>query len=294
MLQTPVGKTQVRKRRGPHPTEKVVVQRVGRALEQAGRNLHIGQDYENDDVNDDVEERTSSSPPPNVRLVNIRETRYFAAGWAVIGFVLWWIYAAFILVNMNYTYGYTQMRLPPSPGPFNSSRYGFPWAMSYMLWFNLLGPLTLLAGLAEIQYKSRLTINFALSWLLLFVNAFAFCALLGIWIGYCNQGYSFGSPCDDPRNCCVNYGSSLGMAYCPTASGCTPGVSWSQLSRWNPFFLSFLWSLFFALYCFFSLSVNQQVRGTIRSQSDANLMLGESEGGPPPGVDASDNNNNNN
>jgi len=75
MLQTPVGKTQVRKRRGPHPTEKVVVQRVGRALEQAGRNLHIGQqDYENDDDNDDrgEEERTL----PNVRLVNIRETRY--------------------------------------------------------------------------------------------------------------------------------------------------------------------------------------------------------------------------
>jgi hypothetical protein len=281
MLQTPVGKPQVRRRKGGGglATERAVVQRVGRALEQVGRELHIGQQQDGEDV---VEVDEQTSPPTtttNVRVVNIRETRYFAAGYAALGFVLWWIYAAFILVNMNYTYGYTQMRLPPSPGPFNSSRYGFPWAMSYMLWFNLLGPLTLLAGLAEIQYKSRLTANYALTWLLMFANVFAFLALLGIWIGYCNQGYSFGSPCDDPRNCCVNYGSSLGIAYCPTASGCTPSVTWSQLSRWNPFFLSFLWSLFFALYCFFSLSINNQLRRTIRSQADAALMLGDSEGG---------------
>lgn len=276
MLQPPIGKPELRKRKGQGVS---VIQRVGRALEHVGRTLHIGQDYE-DEEGIALDDAVGPSENSNVRLVNIRETRYFAAGWAALGFVLWWIYAAFILVNMNYTYGYTQMRLPPSPGPFNSSRYGFPWAMSYMLWFNLLGPLTMLAGLAEIQYKSRLTANYAINWLLLFANVFAFVALLGIWIGYCNQGYSFGSPCDDPRNCCVNYGSGLGIAYCPTASGCTPSVTWSQLSRWNPFFLSFLWSLFFALYCFFSFSVNTQLRRTIRSQADANLMLGESEGGP--------------
>jgi len=68
MLQTPVGKTQVRKRRGPHPTEKVVVQRVGRALEQVGRNLHIGQqDYEEDEAGDvDVDETRA---PEQVRII---------------------------------------------------------------------------------------------------------------------------------------------------------------------------------------------------------------------------------
>jgi hypothetical protein len=242
-----------------------VAQRVGRALER------VGQDLRTDDNKEEEEQEEGGLS--NVRLVNINETRYFGAGYAALGFVLWWIYAAFILVNMNYTYGYTQMRLPPSPGPFNSARYGYPWAMSYMLWFNVLGPLTLLAGLAEIQYKSRLTANYAINWLLLFANVVAFASFLGIWIGYCNQGYSFGSPCDSPLNCCVNFGSSLGMVYCPTASGCTPNVTWSQLSRWNPFFLSFLWSLFFALYSFFGFTVNKQLRKTIRYQSDVQLMI---------------------
>jgi hypothetical protein len=164
------------------------------------------------------------------------------------------------------------MRLSPSPGPFNTARYGYPWAMSYMLWFNILNPITMLAGVAEIQYKSRLKINFAINWLLLFANGLVFVSFLGIWIGYCNNGYSLWSPCDSPLNCCVNFGTTTGTVYCPTASGCTPSVGWSDLSRWNPFFISLLWSMFFFIYCFFTFSVNTTVKKAIRSQSDVDMM----------------------
>lgn len=113
MLEAPVGTKQRRKvgvgsarppplREGTtaavHP---VIFDKIARAFERVGRDLKgqtpIGQLNNDDQGEEDVTE--------NVRLVNIRETRYFSAGFAVIGFVLFWIYASFVLVNMNYTYG---------------------------------------------------------------------------------------------------------------------------------------------------------------------------------------------
>ena len=212
--------------------------------------------------------------PKQLKIVNIRETRYSAGVFCGVGYILCYIYISFILVNMNYTYDFTQMRLPGSPGQFHSSRYGYPWAMSYLLFFNILNPITLMAGVSEIQYKSRLRMNNAFNFLLLVANILAFFSFLGIWIGYCNTGYSFGSPCDSPLNCCVNYASSLGITYCPVTAGCTSTVS---LSRWNPFFISFLWSLFFGLYSFFTFSINSNLRKTFKKYSDVRLMIQDEE-----------------
>lgn len=214
--------------------------------------------------NDSAErERIARDDPLEKRrllVVNTRENRYGAAIFCVFGFLLWWAYAAFILLNSNYTYGFTQFRLPNSPGIFNNARYTYPWALNYMLYWNILGPITLLAAVAEIQYKSRLRIHNTLNVLLTFANIIAFFSFLGIWIGYCNNGWSFGSPCDSPLNCCVNYASGKGITWCPvTGAGCTPAVSSAQLGRWDYFFLSFLWSLFFTIYNFFAFSINRSL-----------------------------------
>lgn len=209
----------------------------------------------------------------NLKLVSIREARFGAAAYAAAGFILFYIYLSFIVLNMNYTYDYTQMRLSPSPGPFHSSRYGYPWAMSYMLCFNVLGPITMMAAVGEIEYRSRLRIHWAFNFLLTLANVVAFFSFLGIWIGYCNTSYSFGSPCMDPRNCCVNFAGGDGPTWCPTASGCTVPYSWSNLSRWDPFFLSFLWSAFFFIYCFFGYTLNSNLAKTIRNNKDIRFYL---------------------
>jgi hypothetical protein len=205
-------------------------------------------------------ERDDPLTKRRLKIVNTRENRYGAAIFCGVGFVLYWAYVSFILLNMNYTYDFTQMRLSNSPDPFNTSRYTYPWAMSYMLFFNILGPVTLMAAVAEIQYKSRLRVHWVINVLLSLANIVGFFSFLGIWIGYCNTGYSFGSSCDSPQNCCVNYGSSLGITWCPVTAGCTPAVTSSQLSRWDPFFLSFLWALFFGIYGFFAFAVNRSLR----------------------------------
>lgn len=238
--------------------------------------VHIG--------NVDEAERIKEDDPLNkkrLKVVNTRENRYGAALFAAIGFILFWSYPAFILLNMNYTYGYTQMRFPNSPGIFNSARYTYPWAMSYMLYWNILGPLTLLAAVAEIQYKSRLRIHNTINILLIFANLVVFFSFLGIWWIYCNNGWSFGSPCDSPLNCCVNFGSSKGITWCPVSGGgCTPSVTSAQLGRWDPFFLSFLWSLFFIIYNFFSFSINdslKKLKNTRFQQQSDRVGLREAE-----------------
>lgn len=262
---------------------------IGDSLSKLGSQLkYIGDDTTanptgTSGATEKEEEENENAPEQNeydpkaLRILNIRETRFMAAGFGVFGYLLNFVYISFILINMNYTYNYTQMRLANSPGPFNNARYGYPWAMHYMLYFNMLGPITLLAAVGEIQHRSRLRINKAINWLLMLANIVAFFSLIGIWIAYCDNGWSFGSPCDDPANCCVNYGSSLGLTYCPVTAGCTYVTSWSQLTRWTPFFLSFLWSLFFGLYTFFSFSVNDALKNTFKRARDYQTLQEEDE-----------------
>lgn len=223
------------------------------------------------------EQEEDAYNPKALRVLNIRETRFMAAGFAGLGYVLNFVYICFILINMNYVYNYTQMRLANSPGPFTNARYGFPWAIHYAMFFNLLSPITLMGAVGEIQHRSRLRLNKAINWVLVLVNIVAFFSLIGIWIVYCDNGWSFGSPCDDPANCCVNYGSSKGITFCPVTSGCTYVTTWSQLLRWTPFFLSFLWSLFFGLYVFFAFSVNDALRDTFRRPKDYLTLLKEND-----------------
>jgi hypothetical protein len=270
-----------------YKNQKHVAALIGDALGELGSKLkYIGNDTAKSALGQEEEEEGAVAngngeqneyDPKALRILNIRETRFMAAGFAVFGYLLNFAYISFILINMNYTYDYTQMRLSNSPGPFNNARYGFPWAIHYAMYFNLLSPITLLAAVGEIQHRSRLRLNKAINWLLVLVNIVAFFSLAGIWIVYCDNGWSFGSPCDDPANCCVNYGSSQGITYCPVTAGCTYVTSWSQLTRWTPFFLSFLWSLFFGLYVFFSFSVNDALRDTFKRARDYQTLLEEDE-----------------
>ena len=206
------------------------------------------------------DEMKYSGDKESLQIIIQRENRYGAAIFCTVGYLLFWAYISFILININYTYNYTQMRLPPSPGPFHSARYNYPWAMSYMLFFNVLNPLLLMEALIGLQYKTRLRIHKVFNALLAIANLIAFFSFLGIWLIYCNNWWSFGSPCDSPLNNCVNFGSSVGQYWSPvTAPGCTPPYSSSQLGRSKYFFLSFLWSLFFFIYCCFGFTVNESL-----------------------------------
>jgi hypothetical protein len=107
MLEPPIT-TPTRRKTAPKTAklDPAILDKIARAFAQVGQNLK-GTRLIGDENGDNETE--------NVRLVNIRETRYFSAGFAVIGFVLFWIYASFVLVNMNYAHGYV-FKQPPAKG----------------------------------------------------------------------------------------------------------------------------------------------------------------------------------
>jgi len=249
-----------------------VHKKVGAVLARAGGDLQAISAQPSLNNDNEEEEPQNVFSIENLRVMNIRGTRYGTAAYVALGYGLCWSYIAFIMINANITYDYTQMRLPPSPGPFYSSRYGYQWGMYYLLVFNLVVPLTLGAGLSEPQYRSRLLMHKAFAIVLIFANVLVFSSLGGIWLFYCNNWYSFGSICDDPANCCNNYVSSWGANFCPVTAGCTYVTGNSQVMRWTPFFLAFLWSVFFGLYAFFSISMNNGLKSAISKYSDVDLL----------------------
>lgn len=232
---------------------------------------------EGDEADPEEEPEQEQEDPYNatvIRKLNIREVRYGAAAFSGLGYVLYFVYFSFILLNLNYSYGYPQMRLNGSPNAFHSSRYSWvPWGTHYALCFNLLGPVTLMAAVGGIQHRGFLRMNWAVSWLLMIVNVVCIFCLGGVWLFYCDTGWSIGSPCDSPANCCINYASSQGTVQCPVTAGCLYITSWSQIYRWTPYFLSFLWSIFFTIWTFFSFTINEGLTQTIKKNRDYRLMV---------------------
>lgn len=217
-----------------------------------------------EDVDNEVTEPEETSPPPprrmsRLRALIMRETRVFSLVYALIGCILWYGFAAFILLNINIINGYPSFRLPPSPGPFQTMRYGFVWSMFYLMWFNWLSPIMLLLCVILPRSRVILTFQFTVNLLLILANVIVFFVLLGIMIGYCNSWSSFGSPCNSPLNCCVNGGSSWALGWCPTIS-CTPAVSFTQLVAFQPVYLSFLFAVFFFLWDLFAIGLNELLR----------------------------------
>ena len=236
--------------------------RIGSALLRKRR--HIGSDSEQVLETKEAKEEEEEVAPPRpvgstrdrLKALIKREERIVTLVWSLLGCILWYGWAGFILLNVNIPCGYNSMRLPPSPGPYYCSRYGFQWGLFYFMWYNWVPCILLVLGVVLVKSRTILSIHFLVNVVIIFGNLVCFFCLLGIMWGWCNNFASFGSPCNAPVNCCVNGASSFALGWCNTPGVCTPQVSFSQLSASDPFYLSWLWTVFFILYSFFSFGLN--------------------------------------
>ncbi len=244
---------------------------LSKAFFRVGKELQIGPKFsqnDNKDVTQEEEQEEEQQPvyypkqklltSKDIRKINEQETRITGMIVALVGMILWVIFVSGFLINVNFTNGYPSMRMPPSPGPFKTSRYGFNWVLCYMLYFNILSPFALLSAVSEFMYISRLTLHKMVTGLLLAANIFCFFGFLFIGIFYCNNTLSLSSSvCNSPLICCV-FGFS-NLPWCPTPSICTPTITYSTLGWQDNFYWIWIFTVFFGLYCFFSLAINKNL-----------------------------------
>jgi hypothetical protein len=239
------------------------VQKIGDKEEYQGYRNEMSNGVEDSEREQLFQDLADPSQPEYLdatqfRQINQRETRYSAIVFALLGIILWIVFASFFLINNNFANGYLRMRVPPSPGPWKSARYGVTWGFCYFMFFNFLSPVTLMMAVAEYQYVSRLTLHWGVNLLLIIGNGVSFVFFLVIGLAYCNWNYSASSICNSYLFCCV-YGST-NQDWCPTSSGmCTPSVSAGTLGWQTNFYWLWLFSLFFFLYGVFSFGMNKNI-----------------------------------
>ncbi len=194
-----------------------------------------------------------------IRFIDKRLTLQGGILFALLGVILFAVFTGFFLLNNNFHNGYLRMRVPPSPGPWKSARYGVTWGFCYFMFFNFLSPVTLMMAVAEHYYTSRLSLHKAINLLLLIGNGISFVYFLVIGEAYCNWGYSASSICNSYLYCCV-YGAS-NQDWCATSMGlCSPTVSASSLGWQTNYYWMWLFSLFFFIYTIFSFFLNDNLK----------------------------------
>jgi hypothetical protein len=225
-------------------------------------------------MSEKIEDEYSSK---NIKIKNIRETKNIAGFYVILGYTLTFILLSFILININIVNGYTSMRNSGSPGIFFTARYGYMWGMCFLMVFNVLNPFLLSNAVSDMRYRGRLNFHLIFSFALLIADALVFVSLSVIWIFYCNSDPSLMSICTDPRACCSYYSSANGIPFCPNTENCSQFPPGSSLMRTDPFFLLFLWSLFFGIYTFIGFAINKNLKECIMKTSDLKLMVKNEE-----------------
>jgi len=140
---------------------------------------------------------------------------------SIIYIALYAYWAAFPLWDTIFINGFPLLGIPPSPGPFYTTRNGYQWWFLWFLVSNLAPPM--LFFIAINFRRSNLASN-ALFWLTLLVSIVTFASLavfIGVWIFDCNYSWSSDSICNDYRYCCELF--STASATCPNVTPCPPG-----------------------------------------------------------------------
>lgn len=146
---------------------------------------------------------------------------------SMIGLLAFAYWCAFPLQDTMYVYGYPTLGIPPGPGIFVKMReVTFQWWFVWLLVGNLFPPLAYLGAVA-LESKSKLVkeVHFWICLAVSIVSVVSLLVFLGIWIGWCNYGWSAGSICNDPRWCCVFFGSNYDV--CGNVTPCTDSISLS-------------------------------------------------------------------
>jgi len=187
------------------------------------------------------------------------KTRHFV--WAtlfVIGSTLFYMYPIIVcMLNAKFIADYPNV----SPRVFVSSQYSFEWWLCCILSWNILLPYCLALALVNNNVPEWASLHVFLARIFSLVNL-VLLILLGIdWLFLCNNGfYPSSTFCNDPRYCCVYFGSSqTNLEWCPNSSPCIPDVSGSSLYRSDEFFQVFIFCLLFWILSYSNKAVNEQL-----------------------------------
>lgn len=226
---------------------------------------------------------------------NIRDLRYTMVFWTLLGGLMWFYWASIVVHNTQIAHGYPKYAIN-APGAFFSNRYGYEWAMVYMLWWNYMPIVLTMASISQMNLLSRADIHYALGGLVFVSNTFVFFSLSVIWAFFINTGATVDSMGSDPKACGIYFSSSKGVLFCPNVIAC-PGLTRSDLHRSDPFFQHWLFSLLFNAWLFFVLYQNQRLRtygGWVLTVDDAVEQFqgsrGESVADTEDGLDAFEDN----
>ncbi len=131
----------------------------------------------------------------------------------VVCFVYYVIYAYFIawpIFDLEYINGYPTLAIPPGPGTFQSTLYGWQWVIVCIaILVNIIPPTVSLV--CFISEKKSIVVTACHFWSNLIggIISGAICLILvGIWIGDCNWGWSSESICRSELWCCIYFAGS--------------------------------------------------------------------------------------
>ncbi len=142
----------------------------------------------------------------------------------IICFVYLAIYAywvAWSVFDLQYINGYPTLAIPPGPGIYQSTLYGWQWVVVCIaIIVNIIPPNVSLA--CFISGNKSFSITSAHFWTNLIggiVSGIICLILVGIWIGDCNWFYSSESICRSDLFCCVFFASSYNL--CGNVTPCS-------------------------------------------------------------------------
>ena len=187
------------------------------------------------------------------------KSRHFIWGsMFIVASTLFYMYPIIVcMLNAQFPANYENI----SPRVFVSSQYGYEWWLLCILSWNILLPYALALAMVNNTIPEWGNLHHYMSRLLTLVNLVLFILLSVDWLFLCNNGFvPWSTLCNDPRYCCVYFGSSqINMEWCPNASPCTPDVSGSSLYRSDDFFQLWLFCLLFWLMAFSNKAINEQL-----------------------------------
>lgn len=199
------------------------------------------------------------SPSENYDAIKVRSRHYIEATvFVILSTLFCWSFFAFVLVPLQYQNGYVNQANAP-PGNWQSGRYTWEWWASWLLGLNLLLPYLFAAALCNNTMQEWAKLHYFLARLALALNFIAFVILSILWLFFCNFSYSpWNTSCNSIYYCCAYFADN--PTWCSNFGLCVPDVTPGQLHRSEPFFWTWLFTIFFFLWALGHRSMNRDMR----------------------------------
>jgi hypothetical protein len=188
------------------------------------------------------------------------KTRHFvqATAFNMLSMLFCVLYFGLVLLPTQFQDGYINVGNQP-PGVWQSARYTWTWWGIWLIGLNVLLPLMFASALTNNTMPEIAKLHYFVSRLALLANFISFVILSIIWLFFTNYSYTgWNTAGNDIHWCCAYFASN--PTWCTNFGLCTPDVQPGQLHRSEPFFLCWLFTFLFFLWCLGHRSMNRTMR----------------------------------